>query len=97
MRPPVMNTLHLYHWRDIYTADHCFKLIGQHDNLVIYGAPTESDLKWLNKWFEGVKQNCYLVNQEKTPNTVRSANLNAINNEQWLNLIIAHKNTLAWK
>lgn len=88
-----MNTLHMYHWRDIKTVDENLKLMGPFDSLVIYGKLTNHDLLLLESRFESIKNDCYVVNKHHNPNIA----LRNINHSQWLDLIIKHINTLAWK
>ncbi|VAW43861.1 hypothetical protein MNBD_GAMMA02-328 [hydrothermal vent metagenome] len=88
-----MNTLHLCHWQDRRHFKSHLDLIGKQDSIVIYGNIESSDKHWLTQNLHDSEHTWHLVNNQPNPNISR----HEINNDQWLTLIIEHKNTLAWK
>jgi hypothetical protein len=88
-----MNTLHLCHWQDRKHFTKQSQLLGEHDSLVIYGTLTTSDKSWIQHNMSLSSHPWYLVNNQMQPN-IRN---HEINNDQWLTLIIEHKNTLTWQ
>ncbi len=88
-----MNTLHHCHWQD---RNHFIKhapIMSEHDSIVIYGSIEASDKTWLQHNMNASAHAWYLVNQQAQPNICN----HEINYDQWLNLIIEHKNTLTWQ
>ncbi len=88
-----MNTLHMYHWHDEKKLLTNLGLLTQGDSLVIYGTLSDDDLLSLNHHLTGLKNTWYIVNHHKRPHISHQF----INESQWLELIIKHKNTLSWK
>ena len=88
-----MNTLHLCHWHNRSHLKKYLALIGEQDSLVIYGSIESSDKHWITRNLQDSGHPWHLVNNQPNPNI----NHHEINNDQWLALIIDHKNTLAWK
>ena len=88
-----MNTLHLYNWQDRKHFNTHLDLLGERDSIVIYGTIESSDKHWIVQSLHDLEQPWYIVNKQASPNNTN----HEINSDQWLTLIIEHKNTLAWK
>ena len=88
-----MNTLHLCHWLGRKRFKSYLALITEQDSLLIYGAVTALEKTWITQELLGFENPWYLVNNTINPNLTD----NEIDTDQWLKLIIQHKNTLAWK
>ncbi len=88
-----MNTLHMYHWRDIATLENNLMLLGMGDSLVIFGSLSEIDIKQITYSLKDIAQPWYVVNNNNHPHI----SARQIKNEKWLDLIINHRITLTWK
>lgn len=88
-----MNTLHMYHWQNTDLLKKNLALIGANDSLVIFGSISESDLKEITHKLTSITYDWYIVKDIDSPHI----NSRIINKRRWLNLIIKHRNTLAWK
>ena len=89
-----MSTLHLYHWKGMEDLKQRIKLVDKQDNLVIIGSPNDQDLEELLKNMDWLTAcNWQLVNSTDNPQITE----HTINHDEWLELIINHQNSFAWK
>ena len=88
-----MSTLHLCHWLGRKRFKSYLALITGQDSLIIYGAVSAIEKAWITQELLGFENPWYLVNNTSKPHLTD----HEINNQQWVNLITAHTNTLAWK
>ncbi len=86
-----MNTLHLCHWQSRQHFNAHLSLMSKLDTLVIYGSIEKEDLNWVKQNSILQKHSWHLVKDHQRPNNTE------ITIEQWLTMIIEHRNTLAWK
>jgi hypothetical protein len=93
-----MKTLHLCHWRDKAAFKADVKNLGASDALVVYGNPSPLEMMHIQSHMQAMEQPWHLFTEH--PETQREAKqhlISTIDASQWLQLIIEHDNTWAWK
>jgi len=88
-----MKTLHLCHWSGRKHFQERLFMLGEQDSLTVYGKINSNDKKWLHDNLVDLEQPWFLV----VPNMKPDSGQIEIDTDQWLALIIKHKNTLTWK
>jgi hypothetical protein len=88
-----MSTLHLCHWQGSAHLTNHLPFIGDDDSLVIFGDFNSQFIESLPKLLACVNVSWYIVNN--TPEN--SLNERQIDHNEWLQLIIKHNNSYAWK
>jgi|GEM_PF-3391185 len=92
-----MSTLHQCHW-----DTHCqnpdywqpfINLLSEQDTLLIYGPIKIDDQRYLQQITETNGNKLYWLNTASKNNQL----LSEISYNQWLHLIIQHKNSYTWK
>lgn len=88
-----MNTLHLCHWKNTTHLKLKSAVIHKDDSLVIIGDMNSDEISFINQLLSPLAVNWYLVNDQNQPHI----NCKLINHDEWLTLILNHKNCFAWK
>lgn len=88
-----MSTLHQYKWQNQQHMQQHHGLLGKSDALVIYGELSEQDQQFIQQlemqspatfyWLDEIGKSLHLLTE--------------INYNEWLNLIIRHRNSYTWK
>ncbi|MCB1582701.1 MAG: hypothetical protein R3E90_15915 [Marinicella sp.] len=92
-----MNTLHLCHWQNLVHLEQHLGLLSENDSLLIFGTFSVDEQKKIIDVMQDFSTNWYLVNKDIDPNIANRHSPHEINHEQWLELIIQHNNSYAWK
>ena len=88
-----MSTLHLCHWQSSAHLVNNLPLITGGDSLVLFGEINSQVIELISKLLSCQNVNWYIVNNlpEKTSNERH------IDHHEWLQLLIKHNNSYAWK
>ncbi len=92
-----MNTLHLCHWLNISHFRKHLSLMSNLDSVVIFGKVTVDEQKQITAATQDIGINWYLVKEHNDPNIPNAGDKHEISHDQWLELVIKHNNTYAWK
>ncbi len=88
-----MSTLHQCHWQNRRHCQSHLPLMNTGDNLVVYGVLSQSDIDWLDQQLAQQNITWHLVIGDQNPHNAGKQ----INHQQWLQLILEHRNSWAWK
>lgn len=92
-----MSTLHLCHWHNIKHLKKHLGLLSDKDSLLIFGDFTAEEINKLHELMINFSNPWYLVKSNKAPTLANPDMTNEINHDQWLELVLQHNNTYAWK
>ena len=88
-----MSTLHLCHWQSSAHLTHNLPLICDGDSLVVFGDFNLQVIESLPKLLSNLKESWYIVNNSPEKTTKERH----IDHQEWLQLLIKHNNSYAWK
>lgn len=92
-----MNTLHLCHWQNINHFRNHLNWVSKNDSVLFFGDLSDLERQEIVMTMKEMGINWYLVKGCNDPNIPNTGVEHEINHEQWLELVIKHNNTYAWK
>lgn len=89
-----MNTLHMYHWQEPEVLQNHLPLMGQADALVIYGVLDPSTLTQIRQMMIDCNHQWYWHSESVDH---EQSDAHRIDLNQWLDMMVACRNSWAWK